>query len=126
MYIIFGKIIVFLCFIYYLLASRSDDPFYRKLYILFGVMLFEFVVGIMHALYNNNIINVREILHKGIYIGLFAVTGYGLFQDFDLTSNYVLSIFITMFIALGYFVDDFLLKTSPTVNDCLNDIIYRN
>jgi len=106
-----------------------------KLYIFTGIFIFEFMVTLITMIYKRCLINIGKIAQSSLQSALIAVVAYSIYNDLIWQSNplvaghndknmqkLAITIIITAFIALGYFIEIALTSTIPGANDCLNTI----
>jgi hypothetical protein len=110
-----------------------------KIYLFVGIFLFEFVSGIMTKMYHKEIIDTERIVKKSIQSGLLGVIAYAIYNDTQIEDrktislpddsingeNLVLSLFITIGMAIGYGTDHLLMVLSPDLNDRLDKVYAR-
>lgn len=110
-----------------------------KIYLFVGIFLFEFVSGIMAKMYHKEIVDTERIVKKSIQSGLLGVIAYAIYNDTQIEDrktislpddsingeNLVLSLFITIGMAIGYGTDHLLMVLSPDLNDRLDKVYAR-
>jgi len=82
----------------------------------------------------NCVINLSRIGKSSLESALFGVIAYSVYNDLvwtgnawasydsDVKRNMVISIMITLFIAVGYFLEVIFTDMAPGMNDCLNKL----
>lgn len=139
MYIFINLIFLFI-FVFVLLMInipqiQHDENIKFKLYIFVGIFIFEFIFQLITIIYKSCVIDIGKIAKNSLQSALIAVIGYSIYtdlilssspiipnQDSDKMKNFTITVLITVFIALGYFIDIAFTNTIPGVNDCLNKI----
>ena len=110
-----------------------------KLYLFVGIFLFECVSGVLIQMYHRQIVDTERIIKRSIQSGLLGVIAYAIYNDTQIeqskhislpddsinSENLVLSLFITVGIAIGYGADHLLMVLSPDINDRLDKVYAR-
>lgn len=140
---LFIHLIMLFIFVYVLLLLNipqiEENSYIKmKLYLFFGVFMFEFIVNIIIALFQRCVINISKISRNSLFSALVAVVGYSIYNDLIWSSNplindqasnttkkLTITTIIIAFISLGYFIDIMFSNNVPGINDCLNNI-YRD
>ena len=110
-----------------------------KLYIFIGIFIFEFIVSFVTAIYKKCIINIGKIIRDSLLVAMISIVAYSLYTDLVFSQNplvtkynnqksqtLLITIVITIFISIAYFIDAVLLNKSPGINDCINRIYQQN
>jgi hypothetical protein len=137
---IFIHLIILFIYVFVLLTLNipqiaHDDYIKMKLYIFVGIFIFEFIVTIILTLLKRCLINVGKIARNSLQSALIAVVAYSIYNDLvwsknslvtgqenSKRENFTITVMITTFIALGYFLEIILTDHIPGINDCLNTI----
>lgn len=137
---IFIHIVILFIYVYVLLLLNIpqialDDNIKFKLYIFGGIFLFEFIVNLIITVYKKCIVDIGRIVKNSLYTALVATVAYSVYNDLVWTSsslimdqtnkhvrNMTITVIITAFIALGYFMEIALTDQIPGLNDCINTI----
>ena len=124
-------IIILTIFVYVLLIidlpNNQKNPIITKMYLFFGMFLFELIIGLLVGLFRSLKISFREFLRQGALISALVVIAYGIYQDLErigsgLTSNdkYVRALIITMIstfmIIVIHIIDMFFTKINPNLS----------
>lgn len=139
---LFIHLVILFIFVYALLMLNipqiEENSYIKmKMYLFFGVFVFEFIVNIIIALFQRCIINVGKIARDSLFSALVAIVGYSVYNDLIWSSNSLINdqvsnatkkltitTIIIAFISLGYFMEIMFSNSIPGINDCLNNI-YR-
>lgn len=137
---IFIHLIILFIFVFALLMLNipqieHDNFLQYKLYIFVGIFIFEFLISLFTTIYRKCIVNLSKIAKDSLQSALIATIAYAVYNDLVWQSsplvagqvtrqsqNLCVSVLITAFIAIGYFVDIVLSDVTPKMNDCLNTI----
>lgn len=137
---LFIHIIILFIYVFALLMINipqiaNDDYIKMKLYIFVGIFIFEFIVTIIILLLKHCIINLGKVVRNSLQSALIAVVAYSIYNDLlwsnsplvinlnnEKKQKLAITVIITAFIALGYFLEIALTNHVPTLNDCLNTI----
>jgi hypothetical protein len=133
-------IIILFIFVFALLMLNiprieHDSYIKMKLYIFTSIFLFEMIISIFISIYKKCIVNIGKIAKQSLLSALVATVAYSIYNDMvfmnepfllnqesNLTRNLTITVIITAFIALSYFIEIIFTNTIPNVNDCLNTI----
>jgi hypothetical protein len=133
---IFIHLVLMLIFIYALLllnipGIEYDNYLSRKLYLFFGVFLFEVIIVIILRAYKKCTINMTLIVKNALIVALIAVVGYSIYNDLLLMQSPLIlnqtspnirylavSSLIVFLVAICYFIE-MLFTSSSTDNDCI-------
>ena len=137
-------LLILFIFIFALLMMNipqiNDDEFIQqKLYIFVGIFLFEFIIGIISAIFKKCVVNISKIARSSLQSAFLAVIATAIYNDLDRLDNpfiveyngehqrkLIISVMIMVFIGVGYFIDVLLTDASPQLNDCLNTLYKDN
>ena len=137
---IFIHLVTLFIFVYILLMLNiphidSNNHIMMKLYIFAGIFIFELVVALITTMYRKCIINIGKIFRNSLLAALIGVVAYSIYNDLvwknsSLTAkhenakirNLIITILITAFIAIVYFMEIAVTNKTPGINDCLNNI----
>ena len=137
---IFIKLIILFVFVFALLmfnipGLNPTDFIKFKIYLFFGIVLFEVCVSISEKIYHKKIIDIVPILKQAVQIGLVSIVAYSIYTDLSLqssplvagantiqTQNLAISIMICLFVWVIYFTDSILTNISPQINSRINTI----
>lgn len=132
------KYIILFIFVFALLQLNipqinQDDHIKFKIYIFFGVFLFDLFVDILSKYYNKKIIDTLQITKNSIYSGLVAVVAYSIYNDLSqrksplvekmdtpIKKNVLVSGLIVSGIGINHLIARVFQNLSPTINDQLN------
>jgi len=120
-----------------------------KIYIFFGIFLFELLSGIFIRMYNTQIVDTEQIIRQSITSGLIGVVAYSIYTDLttDCKSstrsfsddglgskhtsepitdtinkqNLLIALLITFGIGINYGIEQLLRTISPEINDRLDN-----
>lgn len=143
MHIIIRLIILFI-FVFVLLMLNipqiSENNFIMmKLYIFVGIFIFEFIVTVLISYFKRQLFDVGKIAKNSLLSALVATVAYSIYNDITWynaeqsssgqfvkgtrsVQNLTISVIITAFMAINYFLDSVFANESPQINDCLNKI----
>jgi hypothetical protein len=140
---IFIHLLILFIFIFALLMMNipqiaEDQYIQQKIYIFFGIFIFEFIVSIFITIQRKCVIKLSVAAKSSLQSALVAVVAYSIYNDLDRTGNewitsyktdqqrgLVISVMITLFITAGYFLEMLFTDVGPKANDCLNGL-YKN
>lgn len=117
---------------------QHDQYIMNKLYIFFGIFIFEFLVNIFIPIYKKCIVDLGKVVSNSLQTALVGTLAYSIFNDLAWSQssiipdaenktarNLVITVFITASVAIIYFFQLIFASTVPKANDCLNNI-YKN
>lgn len=132
------NIIILFIFVFVLLMLNipqieGDQYIKQKLYIFFGVFLFEFIVNLFIAIYKKCIINLKKIAKDSLLTALIATIGYSVYNDLVWSKSSLIpeednitgrkltaTIIITLFVASGYLIEALFNTAVPKLNGFIN------
>ena len=131
-------VFVFALLMFNIPQIQNDQYIKQKLYIFFGIFIFEFLTNIFITVYRKCIVDLRKVVSNSLEAALVATLAYSIFNDLSwsessiipstdnkIATNLVIAIMITAFLAVTYLLQSFLNKAAPSVNDCLNNIYQK-
>ena len=114
---------------------ESNQYIKQKLYIFFGIFLFDLLISIFVTIYRKCIVDIGKVVRNSLLTALIGTIAYSIYNDLTwsnskfipdpnnkVATNLTITIIITGFIAVSYFFEIIFGSTIPKMNDCLNNI----